>query len=340
MRHRPFFRWVVTAGMVLIAGSFGLYQATPDPAPLPKTRQIDLVVLEERPDGTCRVQWSDPFERRDREAPFHCDPTRSDSLKAPQYGNGSGYGWESGFIRTENPHRGELYEYPRAGESPGVASKDWRTALSDDLLGLGLLLAAGGLVGGNVRALSRVAGVQSRLLRRAARLQDAAVWVARDHQRALGAVRRAWGDTPVDASWEQDRSGARGTELVTALRVLAEAGPEAGAVAEAGRDLARRLDELLADAAPAASYAAMLRAGPESRRRARTAVAELHPLLEEAERAGLLERFAQASVDLLRGQDTDPAGLAAWTDFERDPATYRALLANAVDDVSGASRDL
>ncbi|WP_158997543.1 hypothetical protein [Streptomyces aureus] len=70
----------------------------------------------------------------------------------------------------------------------------------------------------------------------------------------------------------------------------------------------------------------MLQAGPRARGHAAQAVAELRLLLTDAERNGLSERFAQTSVDLLRGQDGDLAALAAATDFAQDPSTYRHLL--------------
>ncbi|NEC27743.1 hypothetical protein G3I20_14520, partial [Streptomyces sp. SID8111] len=41
-------------------------------------------------------------------------------------------------------------------------------------------------------------------------------------------------------------------------------------------------------------------------------------------------RFAQASVDLLRGADGDPAALAARVGFASRPAAYYGLLAELV----------
>ncbi|MEV7797141.1 hypothetical protein AB0O68_35135 [Streptomyces sp. NPDC087512] len=57
MRHVPFFRWVLTLGLVLFACAVGLYAGLD----LPETRQIDLTVLAGKPDGSCRVRWSDPY---------------------------------------------------------------------------------------------------------------------------------------------------------------------------------------------------------------------------------------------------------------------------------------
>ncbi|MFJ3499202.1 hypothetical protein [Streptomyces sp. NPDC090135] len=81
MRHVPCFRWVLTLGVVLFACSVGLYAAGSDP---PEARQIDLTVLDEKPDGSCRVRWIDPYQKRAREASYRCDPGRSDLLKAPE----------------------------------------------------------------------------------------------------------------------------------------------------------------------------------------------------------------------------------------------------------------
>ncbi|MFD3809203.1 hypothetical protein ACFWTC_37975 [Streptomyces sp. NPDC058619] len=71
----------------------------------------------------------------------------------------------------------------------------------------------------------------------------------------------------------------------------------------------------------------MLKAGPTARLNADQAVGELRLLLADSEKHGLPKRFAQTSVDLLRGQDTDQTALAAETDFARDPAAYHRLLA-------------
>ncbi|MFJ3868487.1 hypothetical protein [Streptomyces nigra] len=71
----------------------------------------------------------------------------------------------------------------------------------------------------------------------------------------------------------------------------------------------------------------MLRIGPAARSRATEAVAELRPLLADAERNNLPERFAQTTVELLHGQDaTDYVALAAGADFGRHPAAHRRLL--------------
>ncbi|GHF63893.1 DEAD/DEAH box helicase [Streptomyces griseosporeus] len=125
-----------------------------------------------------------------------------------------------------------------------------------------------------------------------------------------------------------DRPEPRGTALVVALHVLVEAGPQARRAAEAGRALADRMAPLLDGARPATGRWRMLLAGREARRRALAAVAELRTLVEEAEGDGVPERFAQASVDLLRRPEND---LAAWVDFERRAADYYGLLADIAD---------
>ncbi|GHG19471.1 hypothetical protein ACFFSH_21055 [Streptomyces filamentosus] len=182
---------------------------------------------------------------------------------------------------------------------------------------MGILVATVGLLGGNLRALPRVLGVEARLVRRAAALAEAAGWAAGDYARAVEAAR--------DAGTGGDLGATPGPELVRALWVLREAGPRARGAAEAARELADRLTVLLEEAAPAAGLRNRLQAGPAARDAAGTAVAELRRLLADAERDGLRERFTQTSVDLLRGQDAERAALAAGADFERDPEAYRRL---------------
>ncbi|MFF6902828.1 hypothetical protein [Streptomyces hydrogenans] len=310
MRHKPFFRWVLTFGFVLFACGMGISTVQPEPE-LVATRQIDLAVVEEKSDGTCRVRWSDPYAKRTREGAYHCDPTRSSWLKAPNYGDSRGYGQESGFMYTEGPDQGNL-EDPQADlkfkndSDPGGV-----------VLALGILAVMVGLIGGNLRALPRVLGVERQLVRRAAALAEAAGWAAEDYGRAMEAAREA------------GQQGALGPapdpELVRALWVLREAGPQAHPAAEAALELSARLTVLLEEAAPAAGLRNRLQAGPSARDAAEAAVAELRRLLADAERDGLQERFAQASVDLLRGQDAERAALAAGADFERDPEAYRRL---------------
>ncbi|MEU8759631.1 hypothetical protein [Streptomyces sp. NPDC048659] len=310
MRHVPFFRWVLTLGVVLFACSVGLDSVRSE---LPEARQIDLSVVDEKPDGTCRVRWVDPYQKKVREAPYHCDAGRADSLKAPQYFDHRGYGWESGFMITEGPDRGNLEDL--------TAEPD--LGASGVLLLLGVPLIGVGLIGGNLRALPRVMGVRAGLVRRATRLSEAAAWAAEDYERALAAVREAEHRAlPSRAS-----GGTPDPRLVTALWALREAGPQARETAALARALADRTHALLHYAAPAAGLRTMLRAGPSARLNAEGALNDLRWLLADAERNGLPERFAQTSVDLLRGQESDQATLAAQADYTRNPDAYHALLA-------------
>ncbi|WP_329416557.1 hypothetical protein OG802_33355 [Streptomyces sp. NBC_00704] len=310
MRHVPFFRWVVTLGFVLVACAVGLYAAGPD---LPETRQIDLTVLDEKADGSCRVSWPDPYRKRVREASYQCDPDRSDLLKAPQYSEDHRYGWETGFMLTEGPERGNLEDL--------ATEQDPST--SDTLLLFGLPLVALGLLGGNIRALPRIFGVQARLVHRATALSEAARSAAEDYERAVAAAREAGRRHALP----RGPDSGPGSPLITALWVLRKAGPQAERAAALGRALTVRLQGPLDDAAPAAGLRSMLQAGPAARLTAARAVAELRPIVEGAERNGVPERLAQASVDLLRGQDADRAALEAATDFAGDPVAYRQLLA-------------
>ncbi|MFI6641521.1 DEAD/DEAH box helicase [Streptomyces sp. NPDC050504] len=121
-----------------------------------------------------------------------------------------------------------------------------------------------------------------------------------------------------------DRPEPRTTALVTTLHVLVEAGPDARRAVDKATALAERLGPSLADARPAAGRIRMLLAGREKKARALAAVAETRALVDEAERAGLPELLAQASVDLLRGPSSD---VAARVDFELRSAEYYSLLA-------------
>lgn len=226
----------------------------------------------------------------------------------------------------------------------------------------------------------RARGVRPGVLRRAARLKEAADTVARDHRRAVEAVRTAWAplhqelvDGALDripvsrmrglaekrlraqeleeggvrtvrdvldaGTWalaqflgmergmaEQTMAAARRTAaavgrevtvrfdargpeprttaLLAALRVLVDAGPDARKAGRVGGELAARLEPLLITAEPAAGVREMLRTGPYERDNTLAALTQLRLALAEAERERLAERFAQASVDLLRGPDS------------------------------------
>ncbi|MEU9363053.1 hypothetical protein AB0D35_33995 [Streptomyces sp. NPDC048301] len=394
MRHTPFFRWVLTLGVVLVAASACVYIRIPDP---PELRQVDLTVIEEDANGRCTVRWTDPFEHRTHEDLYLCDIERDPILKAPEYDPDTGFGWDTAFVLAEGRNKGQLYQLEWTDEA-----FEGRIELSDELAACGLLLTAIGLVGGNLRALTRLCGVRPGTVRQAERLERAALLVAEDHDRAVDALRSAYepwhaerverelSRTPVarlrssvwerlrtaeledaevrtvqqvldagvwgleqlpgvgrrTAAWsvavatdkaakvsaavaprgETDLLDPRTTAVLVAARVLVEAGPEAGEAAETGRALAVRLQPLLAIAAPASGYRLLLAAGPAQRRHARMAVVALRQLLAETERDGVADRFRQASVDLLRGQDGDPSGLGAWADFESRPAEYHRLL--------------
>ncbi|WP_393097513.1 DEAD/DEAH box helicase [Streptomyces sp. LN325] len=121
-----------------------------------------------------------------------------------------------------------------------------------------------------------------------------------------------------------DRPDPGSTALVMALHVLVEAGPDARRAVDRAAVLSERLGPLLAEARPAAGRMRMLLAGQEKRARALAAVTGIRSLADEAERAGLPELLAQASVDLLRGPSSD---VAAGVDFELRSAEYYSLLA-------------
>ncbi|MGW9397114.1 hypothetical protein [Streptomyces sp. NPDC055642] len=397
MKHVPFFRWVVAVGLVLIACSIAVYMAGPGS---PELKQVDLAVLQEKSDGTCTVQWTDPYGSGRHEGRYLCDADRPQSFKSPDYQPGTTIGWDVGWVVAEGADKGELYSLEQDG------SDDRWSVASDALVAAGMLLATVGVIGGNIRSLSRLSGVSPGLVRRAERLRKVAARVAEDHARAVETVREAWAPlheglvhaelarTPVAKLrgagiallWAKDleRNGIRSVQdvldagawgvaeasgvgrrtaervwtaagrkadhvdagttvrldadppdartavLLNALRVLVEAGPAARSAAEEGRRLAGRLGECLAEAAPAAGWRRMLDAGRAERRAVPAAVTRLRLLLDEAERQGVAGRFAQASVDLLRGTDGDPMGLSARVDFESRPAEYHRLLSELV----------
>ncbi|WP_326656387.1 helix-hairpin-helix domain-containing protein [Streptomyces sp. NBC_00385] len=184
MRHVPFFRWVLTLGMVLIGCSAAVFMAVPD---MPELRQVDLTVLHEAPDGACTVRWRNPFDEEQHEDPYQCDPDREPSRKGPYYDPESAPGQDTGFVVTEGEAKGELYAL---GQDDEAVTE--QLELSDTLVILGLFLTVSGLVGGNIRALIRMRGVERDLIRRAGRLSHAAGLVAEDYARAVTAVREAW----------------------------------------------------------------------------------------------------------------------------------------------------
>ncbi|MFE6899889.1 hypothetical protein ACFVFJ_23825 [Streptomyces sp. NPDC057717] len=179
MLHRPFFRWVLTLGVLLFGWSAYLY------ASYPETQQIDLTVIKEKADGRCTVRWEDPYHDggRRREAAYQCDPDRGALLKPSHSILGTENGWETGFMFTEGQHKGDL--------EPSLDDRD-PYALSDGLVLIGLALIAVGLVGGNIRSSVRLTGARPKTVARARKLYEAADQVAQDHAQARDAVRAAW----------------------------------------------------------------------------------------------------------------------------------------------------
>ncbi|MFE3288265.1 SNF2-related protein, partial [Streptomyces sp. NPDC059233] len=125
-----------------------------------------------------------------------------------------------------------------------------------------------------------------------------------------------------------DRPDPRTTALVVALHVLVEAGPEARRALDAARALSDRLGPLLDEARPVSSRLRLLVAGKPGRKRALGAAAEIRAVTGQAEREGVPELLAQASVDLLRGPATE---IAALVDFELRSAEYYSLIAEISD---------
>ncbi|MER7742927.1 hypothetical protein ABTX34_32235, partial [Streptomyces sp. NPDC096538] len=123
-----------------------------------------------------------------------------------------------------------------------------------------------------------------------------------------------------------DLAGPEADRLLTALRVLVQAGPEArSAVEEAGR-LVPELDRHLLTALPASRLRLLFGTDRERRADARVAVRRLREMVAEAERSGRWLRFLQTSIDLLRGADTDPLALSARADLASRPDAYQEQL--------------
>lgn len=124
------------------------------------------------------------------------------------------------------------------------------------------------------------------------------------------------------------------TELVIALHRLVNVGPELPRALDAARDLAGRLEPLLAEARPARSRLRMALTLPRRRRRAREAVAAIEELL-----AGFGERLllTQVTTDLLRPAARD---FEAWADFESRSPEYFGLLAEMAGEPIGREQGL
>ncbi|MYU47367.1 hypothetical protein GTV15_00640, partial [Streptomyces sp. SID7803] len=134
MGHKPFFRWILALGLLLITGSAIVYAATPE---MPELRQVDLTVLTEKRDGACTVRWRDPpFGHRSREGAYQCDTDRDPMLKAPDYDPPeTGHGYDSGWVVAEGSDKGGLYVLGQDDQAI-----DERLALSDKLILFGLPL--------------------------------------------------------------------------------------------------------------------------------------------------------------------------------------------------------
>ncbi|MFB8039091.1 hypothetical protein ACFC5Z_40600 [Streptomyces sp. NPDC056004] len=129
-RRRPWwrgtFRWVVVVGCLLMALATS-WSVASENDPL-----VDLTVTGDSADGRCLVRWTDPFDGRTRTGPFHCEGPR-----------GPVEGWETGFVVSYGPFKGDLYDSELRGTSAVTAT---------DTAGLGgLALAAVGLFGGVTR---------------------------------------------------------------------------------------------------------------------------------------------------------------------------------------------
>ncbi|MEV5604059.1 hypothetical protein AB0L33_21685 [Streptomyces sp. NPDC052299] len=358
MGHRPFFRWILALGLLLVTGSALAYAAAPG---MPELRQLDLTVLSEKRDGTCTVRWTDPYEHRAREGAYQCDPDRDPMLKAPSYDPETGHGWTSGFVVAEGPDKGELYAL---GQDDEVY--DARIALSDRLIAFGLPLLTVGLVGGNVRAAARLGGVRPGLVDRAWQLAGAAAAVEEDRTRAVEAVREAWaplreeqvreelGRVPVTRlrdgerrrfrtkEWEKagvrtvrdvldagvwELGGLPGVGRLTAEQAVAAATRTADTV---GADIVVRLSADRPDPRTTALVTALhvlVAAGPEGRAAAEAAealAARLEPLLADAGPASGRTTMLRAAPGERRRARSAVAGLRhELAAAERDGLTAR-----------------
>ncbi|MBE1535110.1 DEAD/DEAH box helicase [Actinomadura algeriensis] len=114
------------------------------------------------------------------------------------------------------------------------------------------------------------------------------------------------------------------TALVVALHRLVNAGPDLPRARAAAAAAAERLEPLVRDARPGASWWRRVFAAPPRVRRAREALGALAAELADEDARGVPLLFSQASVDLLR---PDAPGAEAWIDFELRAAEYHTLLA-------------
>ncbi|MBO2446228.1 DEAD/DEAH box helicase [Actinomadura barringtoniae] len=122
---------------------------------------------------------------------------------------------------------------------------------------------------------------------------------------------------------DPDRRDTAAAELVRALHVLVNAGPDLPRAREAATEADERLSPLLADARPAIGWRRWFTSRTR-REQAQAALGELAEALREEEARGTPELIPQASVDLLRPRVSADA---AWIDFELRASDYYALLA-------------
>ncbi|MFI7388484.1 hypothetical protein [Streptomyces sp. NPDC049813] len=108
--------------------------------------------------------------------------------------------------------------------------------------------------------------------------------------------------------------------------MLVRVGPDGRAAAQSATEPAALLGPLLEKAEPAAGRRKMLRADAEEHAAAKHAVGLMRHLLGTVGQRGSIDQLAQTSVDLLRGPDADPVGIAAPIDFETPPEKYAHLL--------------
>ncbi|MFF2411324.1 hypothetical protein [Streptomyces sp. NPDC058092] len=144
-RRRPWwrgiFRWVFVLGCLLMALATW-WSAASDDDPY-----VDLTVIGERGDGRCAVRWTDPFDGHERTGLFHCARYQA-----------SVEGYESGFVVSYPPFKGDLYDSELRGTPAFMVT---------DVVGFsGLALIAFGAVGGVARLVVRGPGCPRRPARR------------------------------------------------------------------------------------------------------------------------------------------------------------------------------
>ncbi|MCP3759998.1 hypothetical protein [Streptomyces sp. TBY4] len=128
--------WILIAGIAISALGVAAYEATP----YPELRTIQLFVLSESPDGRCEVRWYDVYASRMREGAYRCDPDRAVSLKPSGHHPETDYGYDYGWLRTEDSRKGDLY-VPEDYEDTGAAFGDYLLPAGVFVMYIGLLSA-------------------------------------------------------------------------------------------------------------------------------------------------------------------------------------------------------